>query len=63
MTNSSNTLTSIIKILSEKTGLSQAKVKRVLSQFLDTTMDAVSEGQRVVLRGFGTFSKKDRKPR
>ena len=57
------TLSSIIRDVAEKTGLPQAKVRTILAEFLATTTAAVAEDQRVVLRCFGTFTRKNRKPR
>lgn len=59
----SNTLTTLIRSISEQTGVPQAKVKAIVCEFLETTACAVSQGDRVVLRGFGTFFKKIRKQR
>ena len=58
-----HTLSSIIRDISEKTGLPQARVRTILAEFLATTTAAVAEDQRVVLRCFGTFSRKNRKSR
>ena len=63
MTHSSLTITPLLKEISKRTGLSQAKVKVILSEFLNTAMSAVSEDERVVIRGFGTFFKKTRRAR
>lgn len=57
------TLTALTKQIAERTGLPQSKVKEIVSAFLDTAVEAVANDERVVLRGFGTFSKKTRKPR
>ena len=37
--------------------------ERVISTILDTLIKALARGQRVELRGFGTFSVKQRPPR
>lgn len=63
MAKATTSFPAIIKSVSEKTGLPQARVKAIISEYLGTTMGAVAENQRVVIRGFGTFSKKERKPR
>ena len=55
MTGSKNTLASLVKSISEKTGIPPARVKSILHGFLETMMSSVSGNDRVVLRGFGTF--------
>ena len=57
------TIKSLIKSISEKKGLSPETVGSVLSEFLGTAMRHVSEDERVVLRGFGTFYAKEKKAR
>lgn len=63
MAKATTSVSAIIKSVSEKTGLPQVRVKAIISEYLGTTMGAVAKNQRVVIRGFGTFSKKERKPR
>lgn len=57
------TISSLIKSISEQIGLPQGTVKTILSEFLGTAMRHVSEEERVVLRGFGTFYAKEKKAR
>jgi integration host factor beta subunit len=47
----------------EKTGLSKKEVKAAFESFIDTIIDAVAEGNRIELRGFGVFNHKLRQPR
>ena len=63
MAKATSSISAIIKSVSEKTGLSQARVKTIISEYLGTTMEVVAENQRMVIRGFGTFYKKERKPK
>lgn len=58
-----NTFSSLVRTVSERTGLTQTQVRKILSGFMDATMEAVSRDERVVLRGFGTFHRKVRRPR
>ena len=53
----------LVKSISEKKRLSPETVGSVLSEFLGTAMRHVSEDERVVLRGFGTFYAKEKKAR
>ena len=63
MAGSKNTLASLVKSISKKTGIPSAKVRTIISGFLEMTVSSVSEDERVVLRGFGTFFNKKRKKR
>ena len=58
-----NTFSSLVRTVSERTGLTQTQVREILSGFMDATMEAISRDERVVLRGFGTFHRKVRRPR
>lgn len=53
----------LVESISEKKRLSPETVGSVLSEFLGTAMRHVSEDERVVLRGFGTFYAKEKKAR
>ena len=54
----------LIAILAEENPhLYQRDVERVVSTVFDTIADALSEGNRVELRGFGAFSVKERESR
>lgn len=56
-------LVTLIKDISKDTQQPQGTVKTILSEFLGTAMRHVSEDERVVLRGFGTFYAKEKKAR
>jgi integration host factor subunit beta len=43
--------------------LSQKDVERIVSTIFDSIADALAEGRRVELRGFGAFSTRARDPR
>ena len=53
----------IEKLAAENTHLTQAEVERVVNIVLDSMVDAMSEGGRVELRGFGAFSVRSRPAR
>jgi integration host factor subunit beta len=43
--------------------LSQKDVERIVSTIFDSITDALAQGRRVELRGFGAFSTRERDPR
>ncbi len=47
--------TEIIKRVSKKTGIPQYDCNRVIDAFQDTIVDALADGEKVVLRGFISF--------
>ncbi|SMY08486.1 integration host factor subunit beta [Flavimaricola marinus] len=53
----------IQKIADENPHLYQRDVDRIVSTILDEITDAMANGNRVELRGFGAFSVKKRDPR
>jgi len=53
----------IEKLAAENTHLTQAEVERVVNVVLDSMVDAMSDGGRVELRGFGAFSVRSRPAR
>lgn len=53
----------IQKIADENPHLYQRDVERIVSTVFDEITDAMSDGNRVELRGFGAFSVKKREPR
>ena len=56
-------IATLITSISEQTGLPQAKVRAILSGFLEVTRTAVADDNRVILRGFGSFFIKQKKGR
>ena len=53
----------LVKAVAEKTDRPIKDVVPVLDTILETIEDTVSEGDRVILVNFGTFSSKNRKER
>ena len=53
----------IEKLAAENTHLTHAEVERVVNVVLGRMTEAMAEGGRVELRGFGAFSVKKREPR
>lgn len=51
----------IIRTIAQRTGLGQNQVAQVIDQFLSLVRTNVIEGNRVQLRGFGSFYPKYRK--
>ncbi len=59
----SMTKADIVERISTQTGLSKLETKAVVDGFLSSVITALSDGERIELRGFGVFSVKSRKPR
>jgi len=57
------TKSDIVDKIAERTGLTKLETKAVVDGFLLSIVDALAEGKRIELRGFGVFSVKSRKPR
>ena len=53
----------LIEKISLSTRMRHADVERVISTVFNEISDALANGNRVELRGFGIFSTRDRKPR
>ncbi len=53
----------IVDKISTQTGLTKFETKAVVDGLLLSIIDALAEGKRIELRGFGVFSVKSRKPR
>lgn len=53
----------LIDAISAKSGLTKADAKKALDAFVETTSDALKEGDRVALIGFGSFSLSERAAR
>jgi integration host factor subunit beta len=51
------------KIAAENPHLYQRDVERIVATIFDEIIDAMAEGDRVELRGFGSFSVKEREAR
>ena len=57
-----NKVTLVAKI-AEKSGLSKKQAELALGAFIDSVTEALKEGDKVQLMGFGTFEIKDRPAR
>lgn len=53
----------LVDELAQRTGLSKADAGRAFNQTLNVISDAVADGDRVTLPGFGTFEKRERPAR
>lgn len=53
----------LIDAIAEQTGKTRKDVNLIVSTALDVIQDVVTEGDRVVLVGFGTFEIRDRQAR
>lgn len=57
------TKSELVNVVAETTGLSQAKANETINATLATIQNALAEGDRVILTGFGTFESRHRKAR
>ena len=53
----------LIAAIAEKSGLSKKDSEKALGGFMDTVVDALKEGDKVALVGFGTFDVRERAAR
>ena len=53
----------IIRILSDRVGLTRREAAEVLGVVLDGLVDAIRHGEKVELRGFGSFRTRKRQAR
>lgn len=53
----------LISAVSLKTSITKKETEAVVTAFLETIVQAVSEGERVTLVGFGSFEARERKAR
>lgn len=53
----------IVQEIARSTGFIQSDIRGVVEEFLGTVARFLEEGRSIEIRGFGTFSLKDRKPR
>ena len=58
---SNRTKQDIIQEIAKSTGFIRSEIKVVLEQFLSTVSQKIAEGRTIEIRGFGTFSSKERK--
>jgi len=57
------TKSQLVHIISDKTELNMADIKRVVDGLLDAIGDRLASGDTIELRGFGTFSTRLQKER
>ncbi len=55
--------TEMVKIISDKTGISQKQVSECLNAFTETVTEKLAEGDKIQLTGFGTFMTRKRESR
>ena len=53
----------IVDRIAAATGLTKMETEAVVDGFMQTVLEAVADGDRVELRGFGTFRAVERAPR
>ncbi len=53
----------IVDEISKATGLTKVETKTVVEGVFSCIMNAIADGKRIELRGFGVFKQKSRKPR
>ena len=53
----------IVDVIAEATGLTKVETEAVIEGFLSTIKNALQEGEKVEVRGFGSFSVKKRMPK
>ena len=53
----------LIEIIARRTGLTKRETEAVLSGFTETVKEALSEGESVNIRGFGSFRVQERSAR
>lgn len=53
------TKTELVKIAARKSGLSQVQMSQAYQALMDTLEEALQDGEKVALVGFGTFEVKD----
>lgn len=55
--------TDLVNQMAANAGITKAQAQTALNSFLDGTRDALKDGDKVTLVGFGTFSINERKAR
>ena len=53
----------LIEAMVKKTGVTKAATEKTLNAFVETVIEALKEGDRVQLSGFGTFEVRERAER
>lgn len=57
------TRSELIAIMAEHAGISKQDAERMVSVLTDTVTQALEQGEKVQLAGFGTFEVKERQPK
>lgn len=55
--------TELIAQVAEKSGLNKKEAEKAVTAVLDSIVEAVSNGEKVQIVGFGTFEQRERKER
>ena len=53
----------LVRTIAIKTAISQKEVSEVLNALIESIVETVASGEKIVLVGFGTFEPRDRKER
>jgi integration host factor beta subunit len=53
----------IVDRIAQATGITKAETAVVVDKFMGTVIDAIGRGERIEIRGFGTFKVMKRAPR
>ena len=53
----------LVNAMAEKAGMTKVQAKKALDAIMDTTVETLKKGEKVVLLGFGTFSVVERPAR
>lgn len=53
----------IVKVLADRVGLTRREAAQALTVVLDGVVEAIRKGDKVELRGFGSFRSRRRRPR
>ena len=53
----------LVNAMAEKAGMTKVQAKNALDAMMDTTVETLKKGEKVVLLGFGTFSVVERPAR
>lgn len=53
----------LIVAVASKEGIAQKKADKVVTAFIEVVKEAVAEGEKVILFGFGSFEARERKAR
>ena len=53
----------IVDRIADATGLTKLETEAVVDGFMHTVLESVADGERIELRGFGTFRAVERAPR